>query len=260
MRWRKPTILTLAALSIALVGLAELQLDEDLSISLFYVFPVAAAAWVGGGFVGGLYAAMVAVSWTIALPDPHPLHEAWNVVVRTAFFLAVALPVARLASMYEAERRMARTDPLTGLANRRAFVSALQEALQNGRQPITVVYLDVDDFKRVNDRFGHPGGDQLLLDLSEVLRHECRGVDLPARLGGDEFGLLLVGVPEGQVLAIVDRILEATRRSAFASTLSAGAFTVEDTGRSAEAVLASADRLMYAVKRTGKGRVVMRAA
>lgn len=260
MRWRKPTILLLGAASVALIGLAEARLDEDLSISLLYVFPVAAAAWVGGGVVGGLYAAMVALSWTVVVPDPHPLHEAWNILARTGFFLAVALPMARLSTMYEAERRLARTDPLTGLANRRAFVAALQEALVDARRPITVVYLDVDDFKSVNDRFGHPGGDQLLMDLADVLRRECRGTDLPARLGGDEFGLLLTGVPDGQVLAIVDRVLEAARRSTFASTLSAGAFTVDETGRSAEAVLASADRLMYAVKRTGKGRVVMRAA
>lgn len=260
MGWRKPTILVLAALGVALIGLAEARLDEDLSISLLYIFPVAAAAWVSGGLVGGVYAMLAALSWTVVLPDPHPLHEAWNILVRSGAFLAVALPVARLSSMYEAERQLARTDPLTGLANRRAFVAALQEALADGRRPITVVYLDVDDFKGVNDRFGHAGGDQLLIDLADVLRQECRGTDLSARLGGDEFGLLLIGVPDGQVLAIVDRILEAARGSTIATTLSAGAFTLEETGRSAEAVLASADRLMYAVKRTGKGRVVMRAA
>jgi diguanylate cyclase (GGDEF)-like protein len=176
------------------------------------------------------------------------------------FFGGIAVLMGQLARMYDLERSLARTDPLTGLANRRAFVDALDLALRAGRQPITVVYLDVDDFKRINDRFGHPAGDQVLMDVADLMRAECRAADLPARLGGDEFALLLVGVPDGQVLAIVDRVLQAARRNPVTTTLSAGAFSVEDLDRSAEAVLASADRLMYQVKRTGKGRVVMRAA
>ncbi len=162
-------------------------------------------------------------------------------------------------------RHLAFSDPLTGLANRSLFLDRLQHALAlHGRdmRPVAVVFLDLDDFKAVNDTLGHAAGDELLMRVSERLTGALRGGDTVARLGGDEFAALLED--GGDPLEAAARITAAMAVpfSVAGHTRVVGASTgvvalgAGDAAAGADELMARADAAMYAAKRAGKGRVV----
>jgi diguanylate cyclase (GGDEF)-like protein len=145
-------------------------------------------------------------------------------------------------------------DPLTGLPNRALFFDRLRLALSRLRRTQTclaVLFLDLDDFKAVNDALGHGAGDQFLVEVGHRLRGVLRGGDTAARLGGDEFVVLcedVAGVPE--VRAIADRIA-----ASMPGSVSVGVAFGVDGEEDPEALVRSADAAMYVCKRAGGGRV-----
>jgi diguanylate cyclase len=159
-------------------------------------------------------------------------------------------------------RHKAFHDPLTHLPNRAMFDSRLQDALSakaGSTGHLTLMIVDLDDFKQVNDQFGHPTGDELLVVTAQRLRNCVREVDLVARLGGDEFAILLMDVPD-EAERIAARIVEAlsapvTVSDVTASVSASVGVVVSDGGpRTAEQLLHDADTAMYAAKHSGKGR------
>ena len=110
---------------------------------------------------------------------------------------AVALENARL---YDRIEQQAITDGLTGLYNHRHFYKRLEEEVATAKRygvPLSLLMLDLDDFKRFNDTFGHPAGDRVLCEVADILRHQVRNlVDLPARYGGEEFAVILPNTPD----------------------------------------------------------------
>ena len=163
----------------------------------------------------------------------------------------------------DAAIRMSTIDALTGLYNRSFFFSALEREIARGDRSgraFCLVMLDLDDLKSVNDRFGHVAGDQVLRNVSDIIRGGVRKIDVAARYGGDEFVALL---PEtdptgGWVLAEKIRLMVSEQGMPGvdpAPTVSVGVVSYPADGRSADALLVSADRAMYASKRGGKNRV-----
>ena len=163
----------------------------------------------------------------------------------------------------DAAIRLSTVDSLTGLYNRAFFFGALDREIARGDRSgraFCLVMLDLDDLKAVNDRFGHIAGDQVLRSVADVVRNGVRKIDVAARYGGDEFVALL---PEtdptgGWVLAEKIRITVAEQGMAgldHPPTVSVGVVSYPTDGRSADALLVSADRAMYASKRGGKNRV-----
>ncbi|CCG01116.1 diguanylate cyclase domain-containing protein [Blastococcus saxobsidens] len=162
--------------------------------------------------------------------------------------------------LFEQElRRQATTDPLTGLLNRASFNERLAEAtaaIDTGSSP-AVLFVDIDDFKSVNDTLGHAAGDELLLTVAARLSADVRGGDVVARLGGDEFALLLADADDGRLRDVADRLLAALREPVELAgrtvtvTASIGGALAEP-GCTAERLLHDADTAMYAAKRAGK--------
>ncbi len=154
-------------------------------------------------------------------------------------------------------------DPLTGLPNRRQFLEALDAALKAPARPLSVLYLDLDDFKGVNDSLGHAAGDQLLGIVAGRLRGHLRDGDLAARLGGDEFAILLTGVPAPDAARTAARLLGAIEEpldieaQQVGTRASIGVVEVAEAEVTAAGVLADADIAMYNAKGMGKGRVVL---
>jgi len=152
--------------------------------------------------------------------------------------------------------RLAMTDPLTGLANRTRFTAALAERLA-GHQAATVLLIDIDDFKMVNDTMGPAVGDQLLYQVAQRLRRTRSEVDLPARLGGDEFAVLLDIEEESSAEAAADRLIQALAEPfkvgehLLLAHASVGV-AIADSGETADEVLRNADIAMYAAKEGGK--------
>ena len=154
--------------------------------------------------------------------------------------------------------RLALTDPLTGLGNHRHFHERLQRELQQAEddgEPLTLCFVDVDDFKRVNDRFGHPSGDRVLQQVGGRLRQGGEAF----RLGGDEFALLLAGHDESAALAvassIVDRIGALDLDHIGKVTVSAGLATFPVQGHGRDELIRLADSALYWAKEHGKNRV-----
>ncbi len=165
----------------------------------------------------------------------------------------------QLRDALETETERARVDPLTGLANRRAFMEVLEsERCRSSRyrRPLTLAYLDLDNFKLVNDRYGHAEGDALLRTVAQLLSQSVRRSDTIARMGGDEFALLLpetgLAAAETALRNIRKKLAAAMLEKAFPVTLSVGSMTFLDFGMSLDSMLLAADRLMYEVKQHGK--------
>jgi diguanylate cyclase (GGDEF)-like protein len=155
----------------------------------------------------------------------------------------------------------ARTDPLTGLFNRRGLSDHLDPALAlsaRGGRPLSLVVLDVDHFKRVNDRYGHVVGDDVLRHLASTLRERLRSSDLAARVGGEEFVVLLpdTGIAAAEPLAqeLIDHVAARPHPVCGPLTLSAGVAT-HRAGDDAQSVFRRADRALYAAKSAGRNRV-----
>lgn len=156
----------------------------------------------------------------------------------------------------------ARTDELTGLANRRAFnesASALLKLDQRERRPTSLVLFDLDDFKQINDSHGHSAGDAVLRQVADRLKTVLRASDVTARLGGDEFAFLLPGTDADAARQTAQKVHEAISQQPpehegrqLPVTLSMG---IAAQAENLEAMLIAADRAMYAAKRAGKDRV-----
>jgi diguanylate cyclase (GGDEF)-like protein len=172
---------------------------------------------------------------------------------------AMALENARL---YEDARALADRDPLTGFYNHRFLHERLGEEVvraQRARRPLSVLMLDLDDFKLVNDTFGHLFGDRVLTWTAELIRSTLRGSDIPARYGGDEFAIILPETDGDDARRAAGRILDAFRDQAFVGEqrgpvpigASIGVATFPADGRTATELIAGADAALYQVKRDG---------
>jgi diguanylate cyclase (GGDEF)-like protein/PAS domain S-box-containing protein len=154
--------------------------------------------------------------------------------------------------------QLARMDALTGIPSRRSFQEAVDSAISRGEHG-AVLFMDVDDFKAINDSLGHTAGDEFLQSLSRCLSAELRRQDVLARLGGDEFAVLLRGVSRGQASSVAQRMLKAVREmkavsadQPFASTISIGGALFPAQGTSVDELLGHADMAMYRAKRGGR--------
>jgi diguanylate cyclase (GGDEF)-like protein len=162
--------------------------------------------------------------------------------------LLVAHAMAARTRLRELDQlsRQAESDPLTGLRHSRPFVRRLS-ASSPGRTAIITV--DVDEFKRINDEFGHQAGDHALLTLVEALRSALRGDDQLYRIGGDEFAVIVEVSGPGEVVAIARRLLEAARQ--IGQTVSVGA-ALHMVGETGPETLGRADKALYQAKRAGR--------
>ncbi|OZI31658.1 GGDEF domain-containing protein [Bordetella genomosp. 10] len=166
------------------------------------------------------------------------------------------------ASLKESSSR----DPLTNLLNRRALMARLKDLVHptaGHAGGFVVAMLDVDHFKRINDRYGHEAGDQALIELAEIMRTNVRDTDDVVRWGGEEFLVLLPGVRLGEGEAVIDRMLDAVRRKRLevdgeqlTLTVSVG-MARHQYGEDISTVLRRADRALYLAKQAGRDRVAL---
>jgi diguanylate cyclase (GGDEF)-like protein len=183
-----------------------------------------------------------------------------RVVAMVERFAAYAALALRNARLMEEVRHLAVTDPLTGLANRRSFEEALDRELERAArndEQVTLVMLDLDGFKALNDEHGHQAGDEALRAVGRALAKHARAFDTPARYGGEEFAVILPSCTSRQALVVGERL----RRSVSAIdvavrlTASAGAATFPQHAGDAESLIRAADEALYEAKRTGRDRI-----
>jgi diguanylate cyclase (GGDEF)-like protein len=268
-------VLGVASLAALLIASAGTLAGPDVGFDFFCLWPIGVVTWLAGlpaGFALSLGSATASlVTGLLSRPGVGEGVKLWNFAVELGVYASQAWLLSALHARMEREGRLARTDEVTHIANRRAFEEAADRELERARRqgrPVTLAYLDVDDFKRLNDRYGHAAGDEVLERVGEALRCGTRRIDTAARLGGDEFGLILPDTSEAAARALLERLRTAVGAAAAAGrggpvTLSIGAVTFEAAPGSVPEMVARADAAMYAAKRAGKGWIrieVVRAA
>lgn len=164
------------------------------------------------------------------------------------------------ARLFEQVRNMAVSDPLTALANYRRLISVLEAELDRSRRtqrPFSIVLLDMDGLKTINDHYGHLTGSRALVRLAKILRNHSRAIDTPARYGGDEFALVLPEAGKDIASRVLARIRErlALEDEQPALSVSAGVAAFPEDGDTPEKLLGAADRALYAMKRRGSSGV-----
>ncbi len=162
------------------------------------------------------------------------------------------------ARLFDQVRSMAVSDSLTGLANYRRLISVLEAELDRSRRtqrPFSVVLLDMDGLKSVNDQFGHLTGSRALVRIGKLLRNHSRAIDTAARYGGDEFAVVLPEAGRDIAARVVGRIRErlAAETEVPALSFSAGVAAFPEDGDSPEKLLGAADRALYGMKQHGGG-------
>jgi len=172
----------------------------------------------------------------------------------------VAMALGR-AVLSERINSAAHTDGLTGLANRRLFDTTLAREIERSRftgEPVSMLMIDLDHFKQLNDRHGHQAGDEVLREAAAVVRDNCGEHDLPARYGGEEFAVILGGCGAADAADIAEGIRAAlvTADTAVAVTASIGVATSLGPDLDGSALLRAADAALYSAKADGRNRVV----
>ena len=262
----RPAALLLGVLGVFAVGALDFVTGVEIQVAPLYFVPVGFISWRLGrrtGFACGVLSAAVghAADAFTGLGRAGAVVQAWNTCVSLAALLVVARLVAELHERLERERESTRTDALTGLANGNAFrerVTLEVARTRRWRRPLTLAYVDLDDFKAVNDEFGQAVGDEVLRTVAVALRSAIRATDLAARIEGDRFTLLFPETDRPgarRVLeSVLDRLHQDLIRAGWPVTASIGSVTTIEAS-STESLLRQADQVLYEVKKAGKAAV-----
>jgi diguanylate cyclase (GGDEF)-like protein len=264
-------VLVISLLLVGLIALASYATQVDLRFSFFYLLPIALSSWFVGRSAGIFLSFTSTVSWTVEYLLEHRLQPASkpaaydNAPLLLGSFLILSLLLSTLHRTLAKEKDAARVDPLTRIANRRAFFELAEAEIRRAVRYggcLTAAYVDLDDFKAVNDQYGHEAGDRVLCLVAQTIRGNLRVNDIAARLGGDEFIILLpqTGATDADAALgkIRSQIEDSLRTGKWPVTVSTGCVTFERPPDSVDQMVRLADELMYFVKASGKNRVAKR--
>lgn len=263
----KPFLIAISMLLVLLIGLIDYLAGPDISLLIFFLLPIFVAVWFVGRSAGLAVtvfsgAVWMAIAFVTSHTYIHPATPYWNIATRLGFLLIFGIILSSLKKLIEHEREAARTDYLTGVTNRRYFFEVADMEIKRARRhdrPFSVSYMDIDDFKEINDRFGHSVGDTLLKTITETIKSNVRDIDTVTRLGGDEFAILMPETDSESARAVVSRIhenlLRVVRKNLWPVTFSIGVATWARPPQAVDEMLKHADMLMYSVKSSGKNQV-----
>lgn len=266
----KHAALAIGLLSFIVVALLDMAIPRPISLLLLHLVPVLFVTWFAGPRWGMIFAvamtALQAITGTWLEVDI--VYHYYRYLDLGSDFAATALLVwmqTKLRNTYERINHMARHDALTGIVNRNGFYEVLQAEMDRKKRydhPLTLIYFDCDNFKFVNDTYGHHVGDALLIKVAVTLRSNLRRVDIPSRLGGDEFLVLLpetgADAAKNTVRHLKESLDEAMRSNGWPVTFSIGVASFVQPPDNIDQAIESADLLMYDVKKAGKNNILFR--
>ena len=264
--WRRWAIWSVCIGAIFVPAILQVTTDAEFAFASLELLPVLVIAWVGGKRNGLIVAFIAAATWAISdIASERQFNAQWvpwaNTVTRFMTYGLVAFLAAQLRQQFRREHEQATRDSLTGLHNQRAFLEVGDAEVERSKRyghPLAIIFLDLDNFKQINDTMGHDTGDRALQAVASALRGALRSSDWVARLGGDEFAVLL---PETGFDATVDagrKIHMAVNKAleGFPSVKgSLGVAWFEDVDRLFPDMLNAADELMYEAKESGKNSI-----
>jgi diguanylate cyclase (GGDEF)-like protein len=250
-----------------LVYWANVLTPATARLAVLYLIPVLLVTWTDGLTWGIVFAiATTALREIVAyqqMPPDTPLE--WRLATGTAYVLVMAIAMAGLQNLRRSQAQLARLviqDQLTNVLNARAFADRLGHELDRNRRyprPLALLYMDLDNFKVINDTHGHQTGDAVLRLVADAMRSSVRQADIVGRLGGDEFAVLMPETDAELADAAAKRLVAGLRnvfRGTPNVTASIGVVSCSATDASTDDLLRRADQAMYDAKRLGKDRVV----
>lgn len=251
---------------IAAVGYA---VGYEITISLFYLIPIALVTWYGNYRLGIFFSILSAFIWygvdavLSQHPYSHPLIPYWNTGVRLGLFLVTALLLTQFKSKLDSEKKLSRTDDLTGVLNGRGFTALAEKMFElserHGRST-TLAYIDLDNFKQVNDGMGHSEGDKVLRVIGEVFLRSARKTDVVGRLGGDEFAIVLPETDEPGAKLMLDKLrielAAAVKKYNWPISFSIGVVSFNLPPYNLDEAIKVGDALMYRAKQSGKNTIL----
>ena len=264
---RKAFIAVAALAGIAVIAAIDLLTGVEYRVFPLYFMPLSVAAWYLGRSGALTAAAVCALSWVgsnYAAGLRFSTITVWvvNFLMQATAFVVVGMLIAAVRKAAALADQLGRTDSLTSLYNSRAFYEEahlILELARRYRHEVTLAYVDLDNFKTVNDTLGHHGGDDVLRRTAVVIRECIRASDVAARLGGDEFAVLLPETGQEVAGALLERLrsqlAKAFDAGLYPVTASVGAVSFVVPPRDVDELVRQADAAMYAAKAAGKNRV-----
>jgi diguanylate cyclase (GGDEF)-like protein len=258
-------------LMFVLTALLRYRIRADVQVSVLFLVPISFATWFVSAALGWIFVVCATIVLSLFAVYQEPVLSRGllylNAMLNLGMFTFFTFIFTEVRTLYDREQSLSLHDSLTGLLNRRALISTL--ALENRRmrrteRPLTVAYIDLDDFKQVNDRHGHDVGDSLLRLLGEAMKNTVRSTDFVARLGGDEFVVLLPETDAEAAKSVItklnDQLVQRSSASNHPITFSIGAVTFPAPLATAADMIRAADEAMYQAKQRGKNRIEYRTA
>lgn len=252
---------------VAVIGVLDYLTGVELSLDIFLLVPIILTSWYVNRAAGTSLAILSAAVWALANYKERatfftPLFFDINVIERLGLFIVIVLLISELRFVFDRVERLSRIDSLTKLLNPGAFYGTTTIELgraQRFSRPFTMAYLDVDNFKTINDEYGHLAGDDLIRIIGSVITHNIRAIDIAGRLGGDEFAIMLPETEEEQARDVIDRLVaelsQVMADKGYKTTLSIGVVTASHFPTTIDDVIRRADHAMYIAKKGGKNAV-----
>ena len=264
-----PRMLLIALGSLIIGGAAYIDhaTGRNLSFLCFYLIPVSFFVWFTTRRIGVLISVLCASIWFIEnVSDKTGLFQSGisylNMSIEMVLFFLVTFLLSSLKEALGINEELLRVDALTGALNRRAFYDLAGREiarLERYKHPFTVTYMDIDNFKVVNYRFGHKTGDQLLRSVADTIRKNLRKLDIISRFGGDEFTILLPETGPEAAQAVLSRmrnvLLNIMETNKWPVTFTFGTVTFLKPPSSVEEIVKRAGSLMYSGKDSGMNTI-----
>jgi diguanylate cyclase (GGDEF)-like protein len=252
---------------VLLLGYADMSSRFELSFNLIYLVPISIIAWHLGKGHGLVAAFLCGGAWLLAQLKStqgysHPTSLFINAFLNLGLFVSYSLLLARFKESMDMEKNFSRIDSLTKVFNSKAFNDLAMLEIKRARRyshALTAVYLDLDNFKEVDEKQGIQAGNILLFTTAYLIKKSIREVDTVARIGGDEFILLLPNTGYDQAQTVISRIhravSEAMTENGWNVTVSIGAATYPTPPESVDELIRTVDHLMMEVKNKGGNSV-----
>lgn len=261
------TIRELSFFMIIALAIVQFGVGVNINIAPFYIFPLLFSSWYGSKKGGVFLAVFSVILLTIVevIVSENSIDTFELILFATPYLIAYPLSVVLITNfrtVHQVEIVAADTDKLTGAHSVRSFYAELAgEILRSKRygHVFSLAYIDIDNFKKINDSRGHSEGDKLLKEVANCLRESLRATDIIARLGGDEYACLFPVTNQEEVKAAFDKasglLKEKMKKHEWKVSFSVGVISFENTPNDIKKTIEIADRLMYSVKNNNKGNI-----
>jgi diguanylate cyclase (GGDEF)-like protein len=253
---------------IAIVGLFDFITGNEVNVLILYLIPICIVTWYIGE-ISGIVAADLSAGAYLASDlvnkkaGTYGIVDIWNAVMFLAFFSIVVIILSRLKKTLIREKNLARIDFLTDIYNLKGFYDFGAREIDKCRRylrPISVAYIDCDNFKQINDTYGHQVGDELLKMIAATIVDNVRITDLAARLGGDEFAIMISETGQDAVKNVIERVRKSLQNMVqtknWPVTFSIGVVIFNNAPETLDEAVRKADELMYKVKKNGKNKII----